>query len=138
MGPINFRHKPVQQELSNFPLSARQTTITNMKEDDGRSFKMTGFEQTKNILRVAGVLLLLMMVMGASMSAQSLNPVPFPTPGVVPPPAAIMPAYQTIPAGVFPRGKCSMPHWMTHRGCATRTIIQLPRLIIRHCLLAAK
>ena len=66
---------------------------------------MTGFEQTKNILRVAGVLLLLMMVLGASMSAQSLNPVPFPTPAVVPPPAAIMPAYQTIPAGVFPAGQ---------------------------------
>ena len=49
---------------------------------------MTGFEQTKNILRVAGVLLLLMMVMGASMAAQSLNPVPCPTPAAVPPPVA--------------------------------------------------
>ena len=72
---------------------------------------MTGFEQTKNILRVAGVLLLLMMVMGASMAAQSLNPVPFPTPAAVPPPAEIMPAYQTIPAGVFPAGRSSMHRW---------------------------
>ena len=89
MVPTNFRHKAVQQELEDFPLSARQSTVTKLKDHDGRSFKMTGFEQTKNILRVAGVLLLLMMVMGASMSAQSLNPVPFPTPAVVPPPAAI-------------------------------------------------
>jgi hypothetical protein len=105
MAPTNFRNTAVQQELEDFPLSARQSTVTKLKDDDGRSFKMTGFEQTKNILRVAGVLLLLMMVLGASMSAQSLNPVPFPAPAVVPPPAAIMPAYQTIPAGVFPAGQ---------------------------------
>src|SRR5260370_27535745 len=102
MAAINFRHTAVRQELEDFPLSARQSTLTKLKDDDGRSFKMTGFEQTKNILRVAGVLLLLMMVMGASMSAQSLNPVPFPTPAVVPPPPAIIPPYQSIPSRVFP------------------------------------
>src|SRR3979409_626132 len=105
MAPTNFRNKPFQQGTDDFPLSARQSTVTKLKDDEGRSFKMTGFEQTKNILRVAGVLLLLMMVLGASMSAQSLNPVPFPAPAVVPPPAAIMPAYQSIPAGVFPAGQ---------------------------------
>src|SRR3979409_1454518 len=113
MVPNNFRHEAVRRKLDHFPLSTRQSTTTQSKDDDGRSFKMTGFEQTKNILRVAGVLLLLMMVMGASMSAQSLNPVPFPAPAVVPPPAAIMPAYQSIPAGVFPAGhipRASLTH----------------------------
>ena len=71
---------------------------------------MTGFEQTKNILRVAGVLLLLMMVLGASMSAQSLNPVPWPTPAAVPPPLIQEPAYQTRPAGTFLPARFSMHH----------------------------
>ena len=66
---------------------------------------MMGFEQTKNILRVAGVLLLLMIVMGASMSAQSLNPVPWPTPAAVPPPMIQEPPYQTRPAGILFSGQ---------------------------------
>src|ERR1700686_4771008 len=98
-------HMAVRPGVDGIPLSARQSTRTKSKDDDGRSFKMTGFEQTKNILRVAGVLLLLMVVMGTNMAAQSLNPVPRPTPSVVPPPPAIMPAYQSIPAGVFPSGQ---------------------------------
>src|ERR1051326_9013451 len=89
MGPINFRHNAVRAALKDFPQSARQNTTTKLKDDDGRSFNMMGFKQTKNILRVAGVLLLLMMVLGASMSAQSLNPVPWPTPATGPP--AVMP-----------------------------------------------
>jgi hypothetical protein len=105
MGPTNFRHKPFRQETDDLPLSARQSTVTKLKDDDGRSFNMKGFEQTKNILRVAGVLLLLMMVMGASLSAQSLNPVPWPTPAVVPPPVAQIPAFQTRPAGVLISGQ---------------------------------
>src|ERR1041385_5818256 len=75
MGPTNFRHNMVRAALEDFPLSARQNMTTKLKDDDGRSFNMMGFEQMKTIFRVAGVLLLLMMVMGASMSAQSLNPV---------------------------------------------------------------
>jgi hypothetical protein len=82
-----------------------QSTITKLKDHDGRSFKMMGFKQTKNILRVAGVLLLLMMVMGANMSAQSLNPVPWPTPAAVPPPLVQEPPYQTRPAGILFSGQ---------------------------------
>lgn len=60
----------------------------------------------KNTLKVAGVVLLLMMVMGASMLAQSLNPVPFPQPAAVPPPPAIIPSYhQGVPSGIFPTGQ---------------------------------
>jgi hypothetical protein len=62
---------------------------------------MTGFEQTKNMMRVAGVLLLLIVAMGVGLPAQSLNPVPWPTPAAVPPPPAQIPAYQTRPAGVL-------------------------------------
>jgi hypothetical protein len=104
MAAINFRHKTVQQELDHFPLSARQSTVRKSKEHDGRSFNMMGFEQMKNIFRVAGVLLLL-MVMGASMSAQSLNPVPWPTPAAVPPPIIQEPPYQTRPAGILFSGQ---------------------------------
>jgi len=78
---------------------------TKLKDDDGRSFNMMGFKQMKNIFRVAGVLLLLMMVMGASMSAQSLNPVPWPTPATVPPAMIQEPSYQTRPAGVLFSGQ---------------------------------
>ena len=66
---------------------------------------MMGFEQMKTIFRVAGVLLLLMMVMGASMSAQSLNPVPWPTPATVPPAMIQQPSYQTRPAGILFSGQ---------------------------------
>jgi hypothetical protein len=66
---------------------------------------MTGFEQIKNMMRVAGILLLLIAAMGVSMPAQSLNPVPWPTPAVVPPPPAQIPAFQTRPAGVLLSGQ---------------------------------
>src|ERR1051326_6608916 len=104
MGPTNFRHNMVRAALEDFPLSARQNMTTKLKDDDGRSFNMMGFEQMKNIFRVAGVLLL-MMVMGASMSAQSLNPVPWPTPAAVPPAMIQEPSYQTRPAGVLFSGQ---------------------------------
>jgi hypothetical protein len=105
MAATNFRHKRVQQELDDLPPSAKQSTVTKLKDHDGRSFKMTGFKQTKKILRVAGVLLLLMMVMGANMSAQSLNPVPWPTPAAVPPAMIQEPSYQTRPAGILFSGQ---------------------------------
>jgi K319L-like, PKD domain len=76
-----------------------------LKDDDGRSFNMKGFEQTRKVFQVAGVVLLLMVAMGASMFAQSLNPVPFPTPVAVPPPAIQVPALQTRPAGVLLAGQ---------------------------------
>jgi hypothetical protein len=63
---------------------------------------MTGRQITTKIFRVAAVVALLVMAgLGASMSAQSLNPVPWPTPAAVPPPNIIEPAYQTRPAGVL-------------------------------------
>src|SRR4029077_11915322 len=110
MGPINFRklRSPgvaVGSGLDGIPLSARHSRTTKLKDDDGRSFKMTGCEQIRNIFKVAGVLLLLLLMTGAGLSAQSANPVPWPTPAVIPPPPAIIPAYQTIPAGVFPAGQ---------------------------------
>jgi hypothetical protein len=59
--------------------------------DDGRSFKMRGFEQLKRF-KVAGVVLLLLVIgLGMSASAQSLNPIPWPTPAAVPAPPAIVP-----------------------------------------------
>jgi hypothetical protein len=66
---------------------------------------MICFEQTRKRMGIAGVLLLLFVAMSVSMSAQSLNPVPFPTPAVVPPPAAVIPAFQTRPAGVLMTGQ---------------------------------
>ncbi len=62
---------------------------------------MTGLEMTTKIFRVAAVVALLVIAgLGANMSAQSLNPVPWPTPAAVPPPPIQEPAYQTRPAGV--------------------------------------
>jgi K319L-like, PKD domain len=66
---------------------------------------MTGFKKIRKAAGMAGVLLLLIVAMGLSMSAQSLNPVPFPTPAAIPPPAAVMPAFQTRPAGVLLAGQ---------------------------------
>src|ERR1041385_3779708 len=111
MGPTNLREPAIPGRTvirpgeDGIPQSARQSRRTKLKDDDGRSFKMMGFEQTKNILRVAGVLLLLMMVLGASMSAQSLNPVPWPTPATVPPAMIQEPSYQTRPAGILFSGQ---------------------------------
>src|SRR6185437_15556543 len=68
---------------------------------DGRSFKMRGFEQVRQSLRVAGLMLLLLLTagMGATLSAQSVaTPEPWPTPAAIPPAPAIIPAFQTVPA----------------------------------------
>ncbi|HET9183274.1 MAG TPA: hypothetical protein VFP59_14145 [Candidatus Angelobacter sp.] len=68
---------------------------------------MTG-QQTTKIFRVAAVVALLLVAgLGTSMSAQtsSLNPVPWPTPQVIPPPLIQEPAYQTRPAGVLLAGQ---------------------------------
>lgn len=53
---------------------------------------MRAFQQGKNIFRVAGIVLLLMLAMTAASWAQFAAP-------VVPPAPAVVPAYQTIPAG---------------------------------------
>jgi len=66
---------------------------------------MIGFEHKRKIAGIAGVLLLLIVVMSVSMSAQSLNPVPFTAPATVPPPNAVIPAFQTRPAGVLLSGQ---------------------------------
>ena len=68
---------------------------------------MTG-QQTTKIFRVAAVLALLMIAgLGTSVSAQtsSLNPIPWPTPQVIPPPPIQEPTYQTRPAGVTITGQ---------------------------------
>ncbi len=67
---------------------------------------MKGFETANKIFRVAVVVALLVIAgIGASMSAQSLNPIPWPVPPVVPPPPIQEPAYQTRPAGVTITGQ---------------------------------
>lgn len=67
---------------------------------------MTGLATTTRIFRVAAVVALLVMAgLGTSMFAQSANPVPYPTPSVVPPPPVQVPAYQTRPAGVLLAGQ---------------------------------
>ena len=54
---------------------------------------MRGFEQLVKCFRVAGVvlLLLIMAAMGQTASAQSLNPIPWPTPAAIPAPTPIQP-----------------------------------------------
>src|SRR6185437_4596079 len=78
--------------VNGLPSAVRQIKITKLK-DDGRIFRM------------AVMALLLIAGLGASMSAQSLNPVPWPTPQVVPPPNIQEPQYQTRPAGVLLAGQ---------------------------------
>jgi len=61
---------------------------------------MRGFEQVRKNMKVAGIMLLLLLVsaMGSSLSAQEIaTPLPWPTPAAVPPPSAIVPASQTVP-----------------------------------------
>jgi len=63
------------------------------KQYDGRSFKMRGFEQLTKGFKVAGVVLLLLIIgLGTKASAQSLNPIPWPTPAAIPAPTPIIPA----------------------------------------------
>ena len=76
-----------QNDLDN--TSARQSS-TKLQYNDGRSFKMRGFEQLTKRFKVAGVVLLLLIIgLGTKASAQSLNPIPWPTPAAVPAPPPI-------------------------------------------------
>src|ERR1041385_285960 len=95
----SFGERAVRLERDRIPRSAQSRERKLRTTTEGAS-TMKGFEQIKKIIGVAGVLLLLIAVAGVSMSAQSLNPVPWPTPATVPPPNAIMPAFQTRPAAV--------------------------------------
>ena len=61
---------------------------------------MRGFEQlTKSFRRVQALLLLVVATLGVSASAQSLNPVPWPTPAAIPAPTPIIPNRHGEPAG---------------------------------------
>jgi hypothetical protein len=69
---------------------------------DGRSFKMRGFEQLRNSLKVAGLMLLLLLVAGSgsTLFAQIVpTPAQWPAPTAFPPAPAALPIYQTVPAG---------------------------------------
>src|SRR5882757_6866068 len=71
--------------------SARQNS-TKLQYNDGRSFKMWGFEQLTKRFKVAGVVLLLLIIgLGTNASAQSLNPIPWPVPAAVPAPTPRIP-----------------------------------------------
>jgi hypothetical protein len=52
---------------------------------------MRGFEQLVRSFRVAGLVLLLAATLGKTASAQSLNPIPWPTPAAIPAPTPIQP-----------------------------------------------
>jgi hypothetical protein len=62
---------------------------------------MRGFEQLTKRFKVAGVVLLLLIIgLGTKASAQSLNPIPWPTPAAVPPaPPIIPPREGNMPTG---------------------------------------
>src|SRR6185437_1592454 len=90
----SMRHKK-----NKFPMAAMSKNAN--LQDDGRSFRMTGFESITKIFRVALLALIVNVAMGASMAAQSLNPVPWPAPTTVPPAPIQEPTYQTRPAGVL-------------------------------------
>ncbi|MGC2741737.1 MAG: hypothetical protein WA672_01015 [Candidatus Angelobacter sp.] len=62
---------------------------------------MRGFEQLTKRFKVAGVvLLLLIMGLGTKASAQSLNPIPWPTPAAIPAPTPIQPPREgNMPTG---------------------------------------
>src|SRR6185312_2350344 len=89
----------MRHERNSLPMAA--TSKKANLQDDGRSFRMTGFETITKIFRVALLALVVNVAMGASMAAQSLNPVPWPAPTAVPPAPIQEPAYQTRPAGVL-------------------------------------
>ncbi len=61
---------------------------------------MRGIKQLTERFRVARIVLLLIVAMlGGFSSAQSLNPIPWPTPAAIPAPTPIIPARQGEPAG---------------------------------------
>jgi hypothetical protein len=87
-----------QHDLDNS--SARQSS-TKLQYNDGRSFKMRGFEQLTKRFKVAGVVLLLLVIgLGANASAQSLNPIPWPKPAAIPAPTPKQPSREgNMPTG---------------------------------------
>ena len=62
---------------------------------------MRGFEQLTKRFKVAGVVLLLLIIgLGTKASAQSLNPIPWPTPAAVPPAPPVQPPREgNMPTG---------------------------------------
>src|ERR1051326_7046043 len=94
-----------EQAKYGIPLSARQNRTSKSSMTTEGASQMIGFKHKRKVAGIAGVVLLLIVVMSVSMSAQSLNPVPFPTPAAVPPPNAVIPAFQTRPAGVLLSGQ---------------------------------
>jgi hypothetical protein len=62
---------------------------------------MRGFEQLTKRFKVAGVVLLLLIVgLGTKAEAQSLNPIPWPTPAAIPAPTPIVPVREgNMPTG---------------------------------------
>src|SRR5215813_15191808 len=105
MLPNSFGDSAVRLERDGIPRSAKQSRERKLRTTTEGASTMKGFDQIRKIIGVAGVLLLLIAVAGVSMSAQSLNPVPWPTPATVPPPNAVIPAFQTRPAGVLLAGQ---------------------------------
>lgn len=62
---------------------------------------MRGFERAIENFRVAGIVLLLLVMagLGANATAQSLNPIPWPTPAAIPAPTPIIPDRNGNPTG---------------------------------------
>lgn len=62
---------------------------------------MRGFEQLTKRFKVAGVVLLLLIIgLGTKASAQSLNPIPWPTPAAIPAPTPVQPPREgNMPTG---------------------------------------
>jgi hypothetical protein len=81
--------------------SAAEQSYKSELQYDGRSFKMRGFEQVRKSLKVAGLMLMLLLVagMGSNLLAQSAPTLePWPAPATIPPAPAILPVFQTVPA----------------------------------------
>lgn len=66
---------------------------------------MRVFREGRTILAAMVLLLVLAVVPGASMSAQSANPVPWPTPAAIPPPPPIVPDRHGVPTGFDETGQ---------------------------------
>src|SRR6185312_13206392 len=105
MRNLSLHETAVRQQEIPIPLSARPSRTSKTRTTTEGASTMKGFDQIRKIIGVAGVLLLLIAVASVSMSAQSLNPVPWPTPATMAPPNAVMPAFQTRPAGILLTGQ---------------------------------
>jgi hypothetical protein len=76
-----------------------------VKNDQASELKKMGYKTMNKLFRATAAILLVIGWMGATMSAQSLSPSPWPKPASVPPPSAQIPALQTRPAGVLLSGQ---------------------------------